>query len=148
MPNSAIYNVTKFGVVALSESLYQDLALVTEQIHCSVLCPYFVPTGIHTSDRNRPSEFVEDVKPTASQLIARAMGEKAISSGKVSAAQVAQFVFDAAAQNRFYVFSHPHAIGVVGTRMEDILQGRNPSDPFKERPQVGQKLRDAIRDAG
>jgi NAD(P)-dependent dehydrogenase (short-subunit alcohol dehydrogenase family) len=149
MPNSAIYNVTKFGVVAMTESLYQDLALVTDQIHCSVLCPYFVPTGIHNSDRNRPADLVEDVKPTASQLIAKAMGEKAISSGKVSAAQVAQFVFDAMAENRFYVFSHPHAIaGVVGTRMQDIMQQRNPSDPFAERPQVGQKLRDAIRDAG
>jgi hypothetical protein len=91
---------------------------------------------------------VDDVKPTASQLIAKAMGEKAISSGKVSAAQVAQFVFDAMAENRFYVFSHPHAISAVGTRMQDILQLRNPSDPFAERPQVGQKLRGAIRDAG
>ena len=148
MPNSAIYNVTKFGVVALTESLYQDLALVTDQIHCSLLCPFFVPTGIHQSDRNRPSDLVEDKKPTASQLVAKAMGEKAISSGKVSAAQVAQFVFDAMAQNRFYVFSHPHAIGAVQTRLEDIMQGRNPSDPFAERPQVGQKLRDAIRSAG
>ena len=146
-PNMGVYNATKSAVVAMSETLYQDLKLVTEQIHCSVLCPYFVPTGIHTSERNRPSELVEDVKPTASQLIARAMGEKAISSGKVSAAQVAQFVFDAAAEERFYVFSHPNALGVVQTRLEDIMQGRNPSDPFRDRPQVGQQLRDAIRNA-
>ena len=148
MPNSGIYNVTKHGVVAMSESLYQDLALVTTQIHCSVLCPFFVPTGIHTSDRNRPAELIDDAKPTASQLIAKAMGDKAISSGKVSAAQVAQFVFDAIVQERFYVFSHPHAIGAVQTRLEDIMQKRNPSDPFKDRPQVGQMLRDAIRNAG
>ncbi|WP_372524960.1 SDR family oxidoreductase [Piscinibacter sp.] len=145
MPNSGSYNVTKHGVVAMSESLYQDLALVTTQIHCSVLCPYFVPTGISQSERNRPAEMVEDAKPTASQLIAKAMSDKAISSGKVSAAQVAQFVFDAAAEERFYVFSHPHALGVVQARLEDIMQGRNPSDPFRDRPQVGQQLRDAIR---
>jgi len=148
MPNSGIYNVTKHGVVAMSESLFQDLALVTTQIHCSVLCPFFVPTGIHHSDRNRPAELVDDAKPTASQLIAKAMGDKAISSGKVSAAQVAQFVFDAMAEERFYVFSHPHAIGAVQTRLEDIMGKRNPSDPFKDRPQVGQMLRDAIRKAG
>jgi NAD(P)-dependent dehydrogenase (short-subunit alcohol dehydrogenase family) len=146
-PNSAIYNVTKHGVVALTETLFQDLALVTDQIHCSVLCPYFVPTGIQHSDRNRPSELVDGGAPTTSQLIAKAMSEKAISSGKVTAAQVAQFVFDAMAQNRFYVFSHPHAIGSVGTRMQDILEGRNPSDPFAERPQVGQRLREAMRAA-
>ncbi|TMH00479.1 MAG: SDR family oxidoreductase, partial [Betaproteobacteria bacterium] len=114
MPNMGVYNVTKHAVVSLSETLYQDLSLVTEQIHCSVLCPYFVPTGIHQSERNRPSEMQDaGAKPTRSQLIAQAMSDKAIASGKVSAAQVAQYVFDAIATERFYVFSHPHAIGVV-----------------------------------
>lgn len=149
MPNMGVYNVTKHAVVAMSESLYQDLALVTTQIHCSVLCPYFVPTGIHHSERNRPAEMVDSAaQPTASQLIAQAMNDKAIGSGKVSAAQVAQFVFDAVAEERFYVFSHPNALGVVQTRLEDIVLHRNPTDPFKDRPQVGQRLRDAIRDAG
>ena len=148
MPNMGVYNVTKHAVVSLSETLYQDLSLVTEQIHCSVLCPYFVPTGIHQSERNRPSEMQDaGAKPTRSQLIAQAMSDKAIASGKVSAAQVAQYVFDAIAAERFYVFSHPHAIGVVQTRLEDVMQLRNPSDPFKDRPQVGQQLRDAIRAA-
>jgi NAD(P)-dependent dehydrogenase (short-subunit alcohol dehydrogenase family) len=147
MPNSGIYNVTKHGVVAMSESLHQDLALVTTQVHCSVLCPFFVATGIHQSGRNRPAEMSEDSKPTASQMIAQAMVDKAVNSAKVSAAQVAQFVFDAMVEQRFYIFSHPHALGVVQTRLEDIMLGRNPSDPFKDRPQVGQQLRDAIRQA-
>src|SRR5690606_14616952 len=46
-PSMGAYNVSKHAVVSLSETLYQDLALVTEQVHASVLCPYFVPTGIH-----------------------------------------------------------------------------------------------------
>jgi len=140
MPNMGVYNVTKHGVVAMSETLYQDLSLVTSQIHCSVLCPYFVSTGIHQSQRNRPADLQDDAKPTRSQLIAQAMSDKAIGSGKVTAAQVAQYVFDAIAAERFYVFSHPHAIGVVQTRLEDIMQLRNPSDPFKDRPQVGQQI--------
>ena len=147
MPNMGSYNVTKNAVVALSETLFQDLALVTEQIHCSVLCPFFVPTGIARSDRLRPAEMGEQAAPTKSQLIAKASGEKAVSSGKLSAAQVAQMVMDAVAQNRFYVFSHPHALGAVQTRLEDIMLGRNPSDPFKDRPQIGQQLREAIRGA-
>ncbi|MDP1567240.1 MAG: SDR family oxidoreductase, partial [Polaromonas sp.] len=48
-PNMGIYNVSKHAVVALSETLYQDLALVTDQISASVLCPFFVPTGISQS---------------------------------------------------------------------------------------------------
>lgn len=146
-PNMGVYNTSKHAVVTLSETLYQDLALVTEQVHAHVLCPFFVPTGIHVSHRNRPAELTDaDARPTKSQLIARAMSEKAVTSGKVTAAQVAQFVFDALAENRFYVFSHPHALATVQQRMEDILMRRNPSDPFADRPQVGQQLRAALRE--
>ncbi len=53
-PNMGIYNVSKHAVVSLTETLYQDLALVTDQVGASVLCPYFVPTGIGRSERNRP----------------------------------------------------------------------------------------------
>jgi NAD(P)-dependent dehydrogenase (short-subunit alcohol dehydrogenase family) len=147
MPNGIAYNATKSAVVAMSETLYQDLALVTDRIHCSVLCPFFVPTGIIRSDRNRPGEFAEEKPLTKAQLVAKALGEKAVSSGKISAAQVAQFVIDAMEQHRFYVFSHPHALGSVKTRMEDIVSLRNPSDPFKERPQLGEQLRQALREA-
>jgi NAD(P)-dependent dehydrogenase (short-subunit alcohol dehydrogenase family) len=146
-PNMGVYNTSKHAVVTLSETLHQDLALVTEQVHAHVLCPFFVPTGIHASDRNRPAELSDPgARPTKSQLIARAMSEKAVTSGKVTAAQVAQFVFDALAENRFYVFSHPHALATVQQRMEDILMRRNPSDPFADRPQVGQQLRAALRE--
>lgn len=145
-PNMGLYNATKHAVVSLSETLHQDLALVTEQVHAHVLCPYFVPTGIHASHRNRPAELRDaQSKPTRSQMIAQAMSEKAVTSGKVTAAQVAQFVFDAMEQGRFYVFSHPQSLGTVQQRMEDILQLRNPSDPFADRPQVGQQLREALR---
>ena len=145
-PNMGVYNVTKHAVVALSETLYQDLALVTDQIGCSVLCPYFVPTGIHHSQRNRPAEMREAARPTKSQLIAQAMTQRAVDAGKVTAAQVAQFVFDAVAARRFYVYSHPKSLGGVQTRMEDILQSRNPTDPFAAKPEIGAELRRALRE--
>ena len=143
-PNMGIYNVSKHAVVALTETLYQDLKLVSDQISASVLCPYFVPTGITQSQRNRPSSLPEE-KQTQSQLIGQAMSDKAVSSGKVSAAQVAQFVFDAVAQDQFYVYSHPQALGNVQSRMEAIVQQHNPPDPFSARPDVGEKLRAALR---
>jgi NAD(P)-dependent dehydrogenase (short-subunit alcohol dehydrogenase family) len=149
MPNMGAYNVTKHAVVSLSETLYQDLRLVTDRIGASVLCPYFVPTGIHQSGRNRPHAMKDAAaKPTKSQLIAQAMTDKAVSSSKVTAAQVAQFVFDAMREDRFYVFSHPHALGIVQTRLEDVMARRNPSDPFAERPEIGARLRTDLRSAG
>ena len=145
-PNMGVYNVTKHAVVALSETLYQDLALVTDQVTASVLCPYFVPTGIHRSERNRPADR-PSAPPTRSQMIARAMSDKAVTSGKVTAAQVAQAVFDALRARRFYVYSHPHALKSVRTRLEDIVQQRNPTDPFVDKPELGAQLRAALRAA-
>ncbi len=145
-PNMGVYNVTKHAVVSLSETLYQDLALVTDQVSASVLCPFFVPTGITQSQRNRPDDLKEKgAKPTRSQLIGQAMNDKAVGSGKVSAAQVAQFVFDAMRERRFYIYSHPLALGSVQTRLEDIMSARNPTDPFAAKPEIGAELRAALR---
>jgi NAD(P)-dependent dehydrogenase (short-subunit alcohol dehydrogenase family) len=146
-PNMGVYNVSKHAVVSLSETLYQDLSLITDQISASVLCPFFVPTGINESHRNRPAELADDAAPTRSQLIQQAMSNKAVGSGKINAAHVAQFVFEAIAARRFYIYSHPGALASVQTRMEDILQSRNPTDPFVHKPEIGVGLRAALRGA-
>ena len=143
-PNMGIYGASKHAVVSISETLYQDLALVTDQIGASVLCPFFVPTGITQSERNRPAA-VAAAKPTRSQLIGQAMSDKAVGSGKVSAAEVAQKVFDAIRANQFYIYSHPKALATVQTRMEDIMLARNPTDPFAHKPELGVELRRALR---
>lgn len=143
-PNMGVYNVSKHAVVSMSETLYQDLALVTDQVHAHVLCPYFVPTGISQSHRNRPAG-LPVAKPTKSQLIAQAMSDKAVGSGKVTAAQVVQAVFEACDENRFYVYSHPHALGGVQVRLEDIMTPRNPTDPFAAKPEIGAALRAQLR---
>lgn len=143
-PNMGIYNVSKHAVVALSETLYQDLQLVSSQVSASVLCPYFVPTGIAHSERNRPSHLAA-APVTASQIISHAQTGKAVHSGKVSAAEVAQKVFDAAATGQFYIYSHPQALGPVADRMQAMLAGANPPDPFAAKPHVGQALREALQ---
>ena len=143
-PNMGIYNVSKHAVVSLSETLYQDLALVTDQISAAVLCPFFVPTGISQSHRNRPPSEVS-VQATRSQLMGQAMSEKAVSSGKVNAEEVARLVFDALKTRQFYIYSHPKAIGTVQTRLEDIVLARNPTDPFMQKPEVGAALREALK---
>jgi NAD(P)-dependent dehydrogenase (short-subunit alcohol dehydrogenase family) len=145
-PNMGVYNVSKHAVVSLSETLYQDLRLVTEQVTASVLCPFFVTTGITRSQRNRPADLAA-APPTRSQLIGQAMSDKAVGSGKVSAAMVAQNVFDAMRAQRFYIYSHPQALASVQTRLEDIVQARNPTDPFAHKPEIGAGLRAALRTA-
>ena len=139
-PNMGIYNVSKHAVVSLSETLYHDLQLVKAPIGASVLCPYFVPTGISQSHRNRPDDVKDGSGPTVSQLAAQAVSEKAVSSGKVTAAEVAERTFNAIRDGAFYIYSHPQALGNVQTRMEDIVLQRNPTDPFAAAPQVREML--------
>ena len=145
-PNMGVYNVSKHAVVSLSETLYHDLQLVTPAVQAHVLCPYFVPTGISNSHRNRPASLrSRGIKPTASQAMAQVMSDKAVSSGKVSAAQVAQLVFDALDEGRFYIYSHPQALSGVQQRLHDVISGARPSDPFAHRPELGERLREALR---
>jgi len=140
-PAMGVYNVSKHAVVSLSETLYQDLQLVGAPIGASVLCPYFVPTGISQSHRNRPEDVRMTQGPTASQLAAQAMTDKAVSSGKVSAQDVAEITFKAIANGDFYIYSHPGALAGVQERMQHIVAGTNPGDPYAATPHV----RDALR---
>jgi NAD(P)-dependent dehydrogenase (short-subunit alcohol dehydrogenase family) len=146
-PNMGVYNASKSAVVSISETLFQDLALVTEQVRAHVLCPFFVPTAIHRSERNRPDALSDaGGRLTRSQQVARAMSDKAVTSGRLSAAEVAQLVFDAMDANRFYIYSHPNALAGVQTLLEDRLLPRNPSDPFKARPEIREQLRRALQE--
>ena len=65
------------------------------------------------------------------------MSDKAVGSGKVTAAEVAQKVFDAAAQGQFYIYSHPQALASVQTRMEDVLQILQPHRPLCWQARIG-----------
>ncbi|MES2538803.1 MAG: SDR family oxidoreductase [Pseudomonadota bacterium] len=143
-PAMGVYNVSKHAVVSLSESLYHDLKLVDAPIGASVLCPYFVPTGISRSERNRPDD-VQGAPPTVSQVASQAMTDKAVTSGKVSAAQVAEWTFDAIRDGRFYIYSHPGALAGVQKRMEDIVSQRNPGDPYEDAPHVRDKLQAKLK---
>ncbi len=141
-PTMGIYNASKHAVVALTETLHQDLSLVTDQIHASLLCPFFVPTGIAASERNRADS---SAALTRSQRVAKAMTDKAVGGGKVTAAQVAQLVFDAVRAKRFYIYSHPKALKSVQTRLEDVMQQRNPSDPYVDKPELREELKRLLR---
>ena len=141
-PLSAPYNVSKHAVVSLSESLYHDLALVTQQLRCSVLCPYYVPTGIAESHRNRDPGSMS--KATASQRVSFAMAQKAVACGRLSADDIAALVLDAVREERFWILSHPHALDGVQRGTEDLLAGHNPADPFAALPELNQQIRTAL----
>jgi short-subunit dehydrogenase len=128
-PGTAAYNVTKHAVVALSETLYHDLRERQSAVGVSVLCPAYVPTGIADSERNRPPG-VEPTAKTKETLAREAMLRKAVTSGRLSADDVARAVVRAVKEERFYVLTHPRIMGAIRARMEDILDERAPRNPM------------------
>ena len=130
-PGSGAYNVTKHAVVALSETLYHDLRERNSAVGVSDLCPAYVPTGIVDSERSRPDKYRNPPEEPSPELIAKqAMLRKAVMSGKISADQVAQAVVAAIKEERFYILPHERIAGAIRARMQDILQGRSPSNPL------------------
>jgi NAD(P)-dependent dehydrogenase (short-subunit alcohol dehydrogenase family) len=135
-PGMGVYNASKHAVVALTETLYHDLKIVGGRVDCSLLCPAFVPTGIANAERARPEGLRNDEALTASQRMAGRQLTKAVESGKLSAAQVAELTFDAVRERRFYVLTHPKILASVQLRFDDVTQQRNPTDPLSLKPEV------------
>jgi NAD(P)-dependent dehydrogenase (short-subunit alcohol dehydrogenase family) len=129
-PGSSAYNVTKHAVVALSETLHHDLRERGSAVGVSVLCPAYVPTGIADSERNRPAGTQATMK-TKEILAREQMLKKAVSSGRLSADDVAKAVVQAVKEERFYILTHPRIKGAIGARMEDILNERTPRNPMQ-----------------
>jgi len=129
-PSMAIYNASKHAVVALTETLYHDLRRVGASVGCSLLCPAFVPTGIAEAERARPAHWRNEGALSASQLLAARELRRAVRSGRLSAAQIADATYDAVRENRFYVVTHPAIMASVRMRHEDIEQMRAPTDPL------------------
>jgi NAD(P)-dependent dehydrogenase (short-subunit alcohol dehydrogenase family) len=131
-PNSGMYNVTKHAVVALTETLYHDLGEKGSKVSCSVLCPAYVPTGIADSERNRPAELANPPKAkTAEEAAREEMLRKAVRSGRLSADDIGAAVLAAVKENRFYILTHPRIRGAIQSRMEDILEARQPRNPMR-----------------
>lgn len=131
-----VYNLSKHAVVSLSETLYHDLRCAGADIGVTLLCPAFVPTGINESSRNRPDDLRSPQSPTSSMQAAQASLAKAVESGRISAAEVAQMTFAAIRERRFYLITHPRILESVRVRMDDIVSQRNPTDPFSHRPKL------------
>ncbi len=126
-PGMAAYNVSKHGVVTLSETLYAELAEQASPVGVSVLCPAWVPTGIHQSARHRQPRFgAEPALSPQSAAYAVRMAQ-AVQSGKLTPDDIARVTFFAVEQGQFYIVPHRKILQAVERRCQDMVQGRNPT---------------------
>ena len=134
LPGSAVYCVSKHGVVTLSECLRHDLRVARSKLGVSVLCPAFVQTGIFESARNRPRELAA-TNPLAKPY--EDAGRQAVAHGKLSAADIARITLEAVRAGRFYVIPHQKTKAGIETRMRDILEERDPTDISRPVDELG-----------
>ena len=127
-PGSALYAVTKFGVVALSEHLHHELAQAGAKTKASVLCPGFVATNILDSERNRPPELKDaSALPTGPQAEAFEEWFREQLRNGLSPRSVGDQVLAAIRDERFYILTHPDRNPMIEDRMKRILDGDNPT---------------------
>jgi len=128
MSGMAAYNVTKYGVVALSETLFEDLRSIESEVGVSVLCPAFVQSRIWDSERNRPAHLqnATDGEVDAGKEAGRNM-LRAVIEGAMPAANVANHVHDAVVGNQLYILTHKGTKGALEKRIGHILKGENPT---------------------
>lgn len=125
-PYMAIYDVTKHGVVALSEALEKELRMEDANVHVSVVCPGLIHTNIMESSRNRPAQRDEHGRFGERARHFRQRLTEGIETGWPPS-EVARQVFEAVRDNRFYVIpAEQGALERIRTRMEEILALRNP----------------------
>jgi len=131
-PNNGIYNISKHGVVTLSETLYHELKQRDAQIKVSVLCPGPVITRFMEGERNRPIELQNPLRTTQKSSAAEQLENtlhQVVQAG-MPPQQIANEVFKAIQEEKFYILTHlPRYRDILQTRLEDILQGRNPTLP-------------------
>ena len=122
----APYAVTKHAVVALSESLHLALERRRAPVKVSVLCPGAVRTNILDSERNRPVGLRNETVEITPEMQAFADFMKAQIDAGMSPLQVADHVFKAIEEERFYILTHPELMPMIQLRMDSIMGGDNP----------------------
>jgi len=121
----ASYNVTKHGVVALSETLRADFAAVGAKIGVSVLCPGWVQSRIHESDRNKPGMEADEADADSPLGPLRELVRNLIEGG-MEAAEAVDHVVAAIRADRFWIRTHPEMEAQVVARCEAIAAGEAP----------------------
>jgi NAD(P)-dependent dehydrogenase (short-subunit alcohol dehydrogenase family) len=129
-PMMGPYNVSKHGVVTLSETLAAELVLFGSPVKVSVLCPGWVNTRINEADRNRPPDLAPPAEADTTMAdMGRQVLDGLLKSG-LQPSEVAGRVFDAIRDERFYILTHPEMTPMIEQRMHDILEGRSPAPNF------------------
>lgn len=128
LPFGTPYSATKHAVVGISLSIRQELEMMGSHVRISVLCPGWIRTNVANSERNWLDRLgpMPD-SPDNEQSRAFTGMVRALVEGGIEPGQVADEVFSAVEEDRFWVLPNadqaaPFITGIA----ESAVQGRTP----------------------
>jgi NAD(P)-dependent dehydrogenase (short-subunit alcohol dehydrogenase family) len=122
-PGMSSYNVAKHGVVALSQSMRNELR--DANVGVSVLCPGLVRTRILESHRNRPAGLAAPAAPIPA-------ADRPEPTETLAPEDVADLVLDAVRADRFWILPHPRYGELALDNARSRIDGGEPLLPTVE----------------
>jgi NAD(P)-dependent dehydrogenase (short-subunit alcohol dehydrogenase family) len=122
--HSAGYAMTKYGVVALSEGLANELR--GTKIGVSVLCPAAVDTLIYRSARNRPKRF-GGATERQNELFLKDLLARGWPPDRIGAR-----VLDAIRAGEFFIFTHPATRPWVEKRHARLMEAFDRAEAWEK----------------
>jgi len=133
LPFDGPYNVSQFGVVTLTETLYLELSQMYPKVKVSLLCPEYSNAGILDSEQHRPAALRNDPAGGPAGEATPHLEEiknliRAAAQADTAPEQLAAMTFDAIREERFYIIPHPEAKIIMRDRLDRVNQQRNPEN--------------------
>jgi NAD(P)-dependent dehydrogenase (short-subunit alcohol dehydrogenase family) len=121
IPNLGPYNVSKVGVVSISETLRLELAMAGAAVGVSVLCPGSTETRILESERNRPAAFGLESRLPEGEGFRQAVLAGFRSPGTRTPEEVADQVLGAVRAGDFWIVTGAEMTDVIHKRCQELL---------------------------
>ncbi len=125
-----VYHASKHAVLAISETLAQELEEQGAPIRVSVLCPGGVNTRVLDAARNRPGSLAPERESRGVAGALRARYGRQLPDA-MAPRDVAGAVIDGIRNERFYVFSHPEVAQLAAERAEAVANDTYPALPAR-----------------
>ena len=118
-PLLAPYHAAKFAVVAVSESLYYELAIANTNVGVTVVCPGFVATNLLQQENARYDELTGsrfgNMAAEFEQAVARGLPPEDIARQTVAAVKT----------GKLHALTHAYSRELLEARFSPILDGEN-----------------------
>ena len=119
-PPVVTYNVAKFGVIALMETLAREFTSAGSPVEASVFCPGEVAT--HAIDNAMHNARISGYEPSADELAMVEAAQAGLLQTGMDPDDVGRIMLDGVRQGRFWIFSHPEWLeGPIRERFDAMI---------------------------